>query len=189
MSKYAIKSLLFTAMCLFCAVSLFANNTVTVKSGKASVLRESAKAFLEIDYAATKVGDQTLDEYLEMRGENFVKNWPNDIAFAAKYFKDRFNKKNKGLKTAPDESTVSYKIIIHINHLNMGNSGSAFVPMASSKAGGIVMTGTVDIVDVKTNEVVCTLDVYQVKGVKHVSANVRMGLMFMELATKMCALK
>lgn len=189
MLKCTKKSVLFTAICLLCTVSLFANNTVSVKSGKSSLLKESSKAFLEVDYSATTIGDQTLAEYLEKRGENFVNNWPKDTEYAAKYFKERFNKKNKGLKIIPDESDASYKIVIHVHNLNMGNSGSTFIPYASAKAGGIVMTGTVDIVDMKTNEVVCTLDVDRVKGVKHVSATVRMGLMFMELATKICALK
>ena len=188
MPHVTLKSLC-TAICLLCTVSLFAVNSVTVKSGKSSVLKTSAKASLEVDYSATTIGDQALDEYLQARGDDYVKNWSKDTEYAAKYFKERFNKKNKGLKIAPDPSEAAYKIVIHVQNLNMGNSGSAFVPFASSKAGGIVMTGTVDIVDIQLNEVVCTLEVDQVKGVKHVSATVRMGLMFMELATKMCAIK
>ena len=188
MKKFTLKSLC-TAICLLCAVSLFAANSVTVTSGKSSALRASAKALLEVDFSAATIGDQTLDEYLQARGEDHVKNWSKDTEYAARYFKERFNKKNKGLKIVPDASETTYKIVIHVQNLNMGNSGSAFVPFASNKAGGIVMTGTIDVVDIQSNEVVCTLFADQVKGVKHVSATVRMGLMFMELATRVCAVK
>jgi len=183
------KSLLSIATCLLCAVSAFAANTVSVASGKSAVLKESSKALLEVDYSATTIENLPLDEYLQKRGEDYVKNWPKDTDYAAKYFIDRFNKKNKGLKIVSNQSEASYKIVIHVQELDMGNSGSMFIPYASAKAGGIIMIGTVDIVDIKSNEVVCTLAVDQVKGGAHVSATVRMGLMFMELATKMCAIK
>ena len=189
MSKITLKPLLSIATCLLCAVSVFAANTVSVASGKSAALRESSKALLEVDYSATTIDGQPLDEYLQKRGEDYVKNWPKDTEYAAKYFTDRFNKKNKGLKIVSDESDASCKIVIHVQKLDMGNSGSMFIPYASAKAGGVIMVGTVDIVDIKSNEVVCTLAADQIKGGAHVSTTVRMGLMFMELATKMCAIK
>jgi len=183
------KSLLSIATCLLCTVSVFAANTVSVTSGKSAALKVSSKALFEVDYSATTIEDLPLDEYLQKRGEDYVKNWAKDTDYAAKYFIDRFNKKNKGLKIVSNQSEASYKIVIHVNILDMGNSASMFIPFASAKAGGIIMTGTVDIVDIKSNEVVCSLAADQVKGGAHVSATVRMGLMFMELATKMCAIK
>ena len=187
--NFTIKSLLFIMMCLFCVVNLFAGNSVSVKSGNSSVLKESSKALLEIDYSTTKVGNETLDEYLQRRGDDFVRDWPKDKEFAATYFKERFNKKSKGLQLTTDVSTVSYKIVIHVNSLDMGNGGSAFVPFSSAKAGGVIITGTIDIIDIKTNEVVCTLNVDEVKGVGHPSETVRLGAMYFELATQICKLK
>ena len=70
------KSLLSIATCLLCAVSAFAANTVSVASGKSAVLKESSKALLEVDYSATTIENLPLDEYLQKRGEDYVKNWP-----------------------------------------------------------------------------------------------------------------
>jgi len=181
--------LLFTIICLFCTVNLFAGNPVSVKSGKSSVLKESSKALLEIDYSTTKVGTQTLDEYLKNRGDDFVRDWPRDKEVTATYFREHFNKKSKGLQVTTDAPAAFYKIVIHVNNLDMGNGGSAFVPFASAKAGGVIMIGTVDIIDLKTNEVVCSLSVDEVKGLGTPSETARLGLMYFELATQMCKLK
>ena len=182
-------TLLLTILCLFCTGNLFAGNPVSVKSGKSSVLKESSTALLEIDYSTTTVGKQTLDEYLKSRGDDFVRDWPRDKEVTATYFKERFNKKSKGLHLTTDASAASYKVLIRVNNLDMGNGGSAFVPFASAKAGGVIMTGTVDIIDLKTNEVVCSISVDEVKGLGTPSETARLGLMYFELATQICKLK
>jgi len=177
-------------LCLLSAVNVFAGNPVSVKSGDISVLKNQSNAILEIDYSNTKVDNkETLDEYLKRRGDDFVKDWPKDKETAANYFIGRFNNKNKGMQLLMEPATnANYKIVIHVNNLDMGNGGSTFNPYASPKAGGVIMTGTVDIVDMKTNKIVCTLTVDEVKGLGHVSETTRLGLMYFELATIICKL-
>lgn len=181
-----MKKVMFCLVCLFCTGALFAGNPVTVKSGDVSVLKGKNKALLEFDYSATKVGDKTLDEYLKDRGEDFVRDWPNDKIRAASYFVERFNKKNKkGMQITSDEEAAGYTVVVHVKTLDMGNGGSAFVPFSSAKAGGVIMTGTIDIVDKNTQNVVCNLYVDEVKGLGHVSEAIRIGLAYFALADKM----
>jgi len=183
------KVLLGSLLCLFCIANVIAGNPVSVKSGENSVLKNASKALLEIDYSATKVGDETLDEYLKRRGDDFVSSWPQDKATTATMFKERFNKKSKGMKLGTDATDISYKFVIHVNSLDMGNGASAALPFSSAKAGGVIMSGTIDIIDVQTNEVVCILSVDNVKGDGTFSETTRLGLMYIELATSICKLK
>jgi len=183
------KVLLFGLLCLFCTANVFAGNPVSVKSGSISVLKTPSKALLEVDYSAAKVGKETLDEYLKRRGDDFVRDWPRDKETAIQYFKARFDKKSKGMKLTTDESSASYKIVIRVKNLDMGNASGIFTPFASAKAGGVIMTGTIDIIDLATNKVVCVLNVDEVKGEGFVSETVRLGMMYNELATMICKLK
>jgi hypothetical protein len=186
------KLLLISLLCLFCSVCLLAGKPVTVKSGKASVLKTPAKALLEIDYSNTKIGKQPLEEYLKAKGDDYVRDWPSETATAASYFTSTFNKKNKGIKLTTDETSASYMILIRVKYLDMGNAGSFFVTMAvggSNKAGGVIMSGTVDIIDLKTNEVACVLYVDEIKGESYPKEDIRMGMMYSELAKRISKLK
>ena len=175
-----------------CSVNVFAGNPVSVKSGKASVLRTPAKVILEIDYSATRVGKQTLAEYHQERGEDFVRDWPREQETAASHFRNEFKKRSKGLQMTTDESVASYKMLIKVKSLDMGNAGSFFVTMAlggSRKAGGVIMVGTVEIIDLNTNAVVCTLYVDEVKGKGNPSEGTRIGLMYADLAKRISKIK
>lgn len=180
---------LFSLLCLFCTINIFAGNPVSVKSGTVAVLKSPSKALLEVDYSATKVGDQTLEEYLKGRGEDWVRDWPRDKETAISYFKATFNDKSKGMKITSDESVATHKIVIHVKTLDVGNATGIFMPFAPADAGGASMIGTVDIIDLQTNNVLCVLYVDEVKGDGTPSETIRMGMMYHELATKICKLK
>ena len=182
--------LFFSLLCLAGSISLFAGKPVTVKSGDLSVLKKSSTAFFEIDFSATKVGTQPIDEYLKGRGDDFVRDWPQDKVIAANYFYAQFNGCNKkGMQITPDDRGVDYKMVIHVKTLDMGNPAGIFVPFAPANAGGVIIDGTVDIIDMNTNAVVCTLNIDGVKGDGYPSESIRLGLAFSELASCMCKLK
>jgi hypothetical protein len=182
-----IKSLLISLLCLFGTVTLFAGNPITVKSGSISALKSPVKALFEVDWSATKVGDQTLDTYLQGRGPDWVRDWPRDKETAASYFKTRFNKKSKGMKITSDASVATHKMLIRVKNLDVGNPVSAF--FGPPKAGGVIMIGTIDIIDLATNQVLCVLYVDEVKGQGTLSETARIGMMYDVLAKKLCKLK
>jgi len=182
--------ILVSLLCLSSAVSLFAAKPLAVKSGDISVLKKKSNALLEIDYSAAKVGDKTFYEYLQGRGDDFVRDWPNDSTRVASYFTSRFNSRNKkGMQITADAANATYKIIIQVDKLDMGNGASAMLPFAPADAGGVIMSGMIDVVDIGTDEIVCTLSVNEVKGNGNVSETLRLGMMYFELATNIFYLK
>lgn len=187
-NRKIMKKLIFTLAGLLLAATTFAGNSLTLKSGDASVLSEKEDAVLVIDYSNTKVEGKTLEGYLQSRGDDFVRDWPEDAKKAKSYFVGRYNKKSKGLNVV-EGSTGKYKMIIHVADMDMGNAGSSFIPMAGAKAGGVIMNGTLEIVDAQSNKQVCEFQINKVKGVGHMSETVRIGMMYFQLATDLTKFK
>lgn len=130
---------IFAIICCFLFVTVsYADNDVGLKSGNLAVFLQQEKAELEIDYSKATVNGQTLDGYLKSRGEDFVRDWPDDAKKAREYFIVRFNKKNKNGLQITREGEAKYKIVFQISSLDMGNGGSAFVPFASPKQEGLL---------------------------------------------------
>ena len=186
---------LFGLLCfLFCGVNLFAAKLVSVKSGDISVIKKPSISLLELDFSNTKVGDETLLEYQQRHGDDYVRDWP-DAAEATRFsFMEFFNKKNKkGMQFTPVTSEASYKMVIRVNYLNMGDSFSRFIAGGvtgfSGKAGGMLMKGSIDIIDMRTNSVVCTIDIDGVKGAGNPSLQIRLQSAFNYLAENVRKLK
>lgn len=154
-------------------------NPVSLTSGSASMFSEAGTVCVVFDYDSTMVQEQTLPNYLKSRGDDFVKDWPKDKEKAESYFTIRLSKKSKLLKYTEDAAAADYKMIIHVNWLDMGNTASSFFSTASAKDGGVIMRGTIDIM--KGEEVVATFDAIDVKGTAHPSETVRLGLCYFEL--------
>ena len=184
------KSLLFGLLFLFCTVTLFAANPVTVKSGNVSVIKKPSIALLEIYFSDTRVGDETMEDYQQRRGDNFIEEWPEAVASTHLSFVKFFNRKNKkGMQLTTEAMNASYKMVININYLNMGDSFSWVIPYASKKAGGMLMKGYIDIIDMETNHVVCSLNMDGVKGVGLPHLKDRLQSMFNYLADNIYSLK
>lgn len=178
------KTILFTLMLV---VSICVKATdVKLIGGSLSVFQEQENAFLEIDYSNTIVQKQTLDEYLQSRGADYVRDWPNDKEKALQYFVVQFNKKNKkGLQVVTTPGVeCKYKMVLHVSYLDMGNGGSMFIPMASMKAGGVIMNGVLDMGEMNTGKAVCRIEAQEIKGMGHVSETVRLGMCYFEFAQR-----
>ena len=184
------KSLLLCLSGLLFTVTLFAAKPVTVVSGDVSVLKKASLALLEIDFSNAKVGDVTMEEYQNRRGTDFIIEWPDVVQSTHLAFVKFFNNKNqKGLQLTTEAIGVSYKMVINVSYLNMGDSFSGLIPYSSRKAGGALMNGFIDIVDVKTNKVVCALDVIGLKGKGYLDQKTRLRSVFEYLADNMYKLK
>ncbi|MDR0895170.1 MAG: DUF4421 domain-containing protein [Prevotellaceae bacterium] len=171
------------------ATTTYAANPVSVKFGNPSIFKQRVKAVIEFDYSNAKVGKKDLNTYLKDRGENFVRDWPQDKITAGNLFITQFNKKNKdGLQIVANTETATYKIIVHVQDLDMGNPASSFIPFSPAKSGGCIMSGIIEIMDINANNIVCSLSVNKVKGMKSVSETSRIGLMYYDLAKCVCDL-
>jgi len=179
-----MKRLLTFVVMLVSAIAMYAGNPVVVTAGNPVVFNEASQALVEVDYSKTMVKDQTLDAYLKGRGADFVRDWPDDKDKALEYFIVRFNKKNKkGMQIGRHWSDAKYKMVIIVDWMDMGNGGSAFNPWASAKAGGVIMKGRCDVIDLKAGQYVCRMDFDEVKGIGHPSETVRLGMTYFELAS------
>ena len=184
-------TLLFSFVFIMGFVGLFAQNPLTVKSGELSVLKTPSTATFEFDYSATKVGKQTLKEYLKSKGDDYVRDWPTDRDNAAKHFSYLFNDKNKKkMQFKMDDVNAEYKMKINITSIDMGNDGGVFVSSyAPRTVGGAVLTGTIEIIDLKTKGVVLTLDMGEVKGEHALTQKLRLILVYDELAKYLAKIK
>jgi hypothetical protein len=184
------KPLLLFLFCLFFTVTLFAAKPVTVESGDVSVIKKTSLALLEINFSDTKVGDVTMEEYQKRRGNDFIIEWPDVVRSTHLSFVKFFNNKNKkGLQLTTEAINVSYKLVIDVSYLNMGDSFSNLIPYSSRKAGGTLMDGYIDIIDLKTNKVVLALNVNGMKGKGYLSWQTRLRSVFEYLADNICGLK
>ena len=152
-------------------------------SGDSGVLRHSGTAYLIVDYSNAMVGGQTLDQYLASQGDDYVRDWPNDQKKIKDYFTANFNRKNKkGLTTTENQQGAPYTMIIHVQEMDMGNGGATFIPFASSKAGGVILTAVIEVLDAATGQSLLQLQAKDVKGIGSVSETTRIGMAFFELA-------
>jgi hypothetical protein len=182
--------LFLSLFCLTSVASLFAANPVTVKSGDVTVLKQSSTALLEVDFSAAKVGSQSFEEYLQNSKDKSISDLSDAKNIVETYFTARFNYLNKKkMQITTDAENAGYKIMVHVRSLDMGNDAGVFVPFAPATAGGVVINGTIDIIDMSTEKVVCTLNASDVKGSASPSIRFRIELAFQELASCICKLK
>ena len=185
--KKLLFSTLLAALLLAAGKAAAGSDPLQVVSGNLAYLNLDATALVRFDYSQTMVEDKTLDQYLQSRGDDFVRDWPSDCKKAALYFINRVNSKNKkggGIQTT-DDGPAHLMLLFHVKTLDMGNGGSTFIPMAGAKAGGVIMNGTLEIINLSTNAVVCTVNIVNIKGQGHVSETVRLGLCYFEMATQL----
>ena len=176
------KILMLTFAALLTIMSQAADH-VTLRSGNPRVFLEQATTSFVIDWDHARVtnwDDRLFPQYLKHRGNDFVRDWPQDRKKAEEYFTYRFNKKN-GYWKIKESGSTDYKMIVHIATLDVGNGASSFIPMASVKAGGAIINGTLEVRD-RANKLLCTLNIEDEKGIGHMSETVRYGLALMNLA-------
>ena len=182
MGMFSRKMLLLGLLCLFGVVTLFAAKTITLKSGDVSVVKKPALAFFEIDFSNAKVGDETMEEYQKRRGDDFIRDWPEAVKRSYVFFTKNFNKTNKKgiqLTTDKDAINVSYRFVVTVYNLNMGDGWSGLTPIHKNKAGGMLMSGSIDIIDMENNTVVCSFKFENVKGLGHIRVRDRLDYWFM----------
>ena len=186
---------------------------VTVKAGDASVLMKNAKACVEFNYSNTMVGEfpsggnrkdsedfknaQTLDAYLQQRGADYVKDWPDDHIKAELLFITAINRlSGKGgivldFTNPYEQSGTDYKILVNVDRLDMGNGAGAFVhaPMTfKTKSGGTIFQGTVEVINLSTGTAECVFDCPFVKGNPNPSETGRLQMMYHNLGTNIIKL-
>ncbi len=190
--KVVIKKTFLFIMLLFPSLPLLAAEEVNVKSGDPGfIVSEASMAILEIDYSDAVVEkEETITEYLNRRGEDWVDDWPDVQKKVKDVFVKYFNKKNKkGMKLTEDSISATYKMIINVTAIDFGSTGATMAHIAmpgvtKKKAGGASISGTVDVLDISTNEVLCSMEINNAGGYGSYSETMRLKNLVFILAKK-----
>lgn len=151
-------------------------------------LNDSGSIVLDVEYDQTKVGEATLTEYLQEKGDDYLADWPSDVETAKDKFIQKFNKKNeKGAQIRLSQAIVpaKYKMVFRLLALDMGNERTQNIPFLA-KDGGASVSGYIDVIDIESGSVVCTYAVDEVHGASYPADGVRLGLAFANVAEKIC---
>ncbi len=181
------KVTLLVTLLLMVAVSSFADKRVFVVSGNPSVLKQAGKTCIaEFDYSKTMIEGQEVMAYLQKRGQDNVKTWPEDNIRTEGEFYSKFNKENsKGTRLLPiGTTTADYKILFHVSEIDLGNTAVSVV----LGGGGCSVSGMIEIIDMQTNTTVCKIVVDHLKGISQYSEVTRRGATYHRLADRVCDL-
>ena len=146
---------------------------VTLQAGTANVIWTLTSAYFETYYSEAKVEGDTWDQWLQKKGDDYVRDWPSDKQKVDTYFMARFNSKTKkkgGLNLQNTNPNDAYRFVIHFTDIDMGSIGggvvaSVFLGGFARKSGGVnFKSGYVDIVESATGKVVCRLSFKDVRG-------------------------
>ena len=179
-----MKKVLLMALVLFSSIAAHAYTCVNFRCGDPSVLLKEAKTTFEVDWDHARVTNWEnvlWPQYLQKRGDDFVRDWPEDRKKAETYFVVQFNRKSDYLQIPMQGEPVEYRMILRIADIDVGNGGATFSPFSSAKAGGVIINGTIEIRDI-AGFLLCVLNVAEAKGVGHMSETVRIGLTLNNIA-------
>lgn len=178
------KVTLLITLLLMVAVSSFADKKVYVVSGNPGVLKQANKTCIaEFDYSKTLIEGQEVMAYLQKRGQDNVKTWPDDNKRTEGEFNIKYNKENdKGTKMlSAGTSTADYKILFHISELDLGNTAVSVV----LGGGGCTVSGMIEIIDMQSNTTVCKIAVDHLKGTSQYSEVKRRIATYTRLANRL----
>lgn len=183
-----MKRFIITLAAVLVSCMMFAQNKVTVESGKLSVLREKRTATIEFDFSDAMVGDQTLNEYLKSRGNDYLEDWPSDQEEAGEYFIKEFNRRRGiSMKIRESESVkkADYHIVVTVLYYNPGNQIAKNIPLIA-KGGATTISGYIEIFDksTKKNDCVCKIVIDEVSGASYPADATRLGFTYISIVRK-----
>ena len=185
-----MKQILFVLISL-CAIPVCAKDgdQVTLQAGTANVIWTLNSAYFETYYSEAKVEGDTWDQWLQKKGDDFVRDWPSDKQKVDTYFMTRFNKKTRkgGLNLQNTNPNDTYRFVIHFSDIDMGSIGggvvaSVFLGGFAKKSGGVnFKSGYVDVIEAATGKVLCRLSFKDVKGDSGMSMSAQLILALEDL--------
>lgn len=172
-----MKRIVLSLALVFLSAYVFAGG-IKVTSGNKSVLKESAVATLEFDYSETRW--EKKDSYKERSGEEYE----NRVRVSIDAFKNTFNtvSKENGLIIS-DSLDAKYKMVFKVKNLEQHQGGGMWGRLY------MAVTGTIDIIDLSSNNSVCTINIDKVDGNGDYTMPGKIEKAFSAVATKLVALK
>lgn len=164
--------------------------------GNPSVLSSNSDFAATSDFSEVIIeGKENINQYLQRRGEDWVKDWPGVVSDITYWFAWTLSHKNKkGLHhdMKKDNQPSPYLIVICPSALDMGSNGasiaSSIAPswsFKSNKKGGAHFTGSVVIYDTATGKVVCSFYGKDIQSDGGYNETWRLRELFNDIAKKM----
>lgn len=162
---------------------------IVVESGSLAFVKGGGTATVIYDYSDLKVAGTPLNDFLTLKDDKFRSDWEYVIVPGAEAMFTGLcsNSLNKGSFTAYTETDIEtdYKIVLHLNELDLGNISGVFNPFGGVKGGGATISGTIECVDNKTGKVICVINFNNVKGTSAYSDKDRWGVAYLYLINGM----
>ena len=172
-----MKKVLLFAFALM-AFSVSAAPALKIKSGNwLSLLNEQACAFVEFDYSNATWEEG--DSYEKFCGDTYTSRRDASVSD----FIMSFNDFSSALKMSNENNNAKYKFIFHINNLERKQGMSMWGRFY------IRVYGEIEIVDIATNETICTINVNGHAGGADFVPEDRLSKCFKSLAEKLIKLK
>jgi hypothetical protein len=141
---------------------------MTLLSGTPEFIFTSGKfACVEFDYSNALVKNLPLEDYLDSKGEDYKKDWPDIQKGAEQKFVEKFNDENKdGMLILSNVKRASYKIIVHVNNLNLRKISIAKTVLLgpAGQNGSINISAVIDIIDISNNNTLCQYQADNISG-------------------------
>lgn len=176
-----MKKVLFSLLCAFSTISAFAGDDFKLSSGDASVVAVSDMVVnVEFDYSSCQIYDMgeekffDLKDYMEFKGEDWVRDYPGELKKAEDAFVEEFNGETKKATIQAGKTDADYTFVFRLTEFSYGK---AVVIFKSHIAWG---TGEVLVRDNKSGETVATFSFEKMNGA------VAGGIAAMELRREEC---
>ena len=125
-----MKKLLFSLAAIFCSLTSFASDDVAVISGSLSELNaaEPVNVYVEWDYSNATLEEKPVDTYLQSRGAEWVRDYPDELKQAESEFNKYLTKKGKKFFNVVDsKSEAQYIITVKMGDFNYGSAALSVV--------------------------------------------------------------
>lgn len=156
---------LFLAMCLMAIVNVNAGNDFSVLEGSVLPLKDSSVRFtLTWDYSECLIEGKAVDVFLKEKGDDWVRDYPGEIAASEATFAAWYNKKSKFALITDDADVAEYDVVIKVTKFDYGSTGAS-VAMSlafgafARKAGGASLDGEMLVYKKGTKDLVARLNI------------------------------
>ena len=158
-----MKKFLFLMVALFSVITMSAKDDVTVKSGSLAEIKAAgiSKVFIVWDYSAATLEGKQVDAFLKEKGEDWVANYPQELAEAEAEFAKAVEK-SKFVNVTLEKDQAQYIITVKVKDFHYGSTGAAV--MIGFGAGDAHLSGSVEFTKNGSTETISVLDVDGVPG-------------------------
>ena len=158
-----MKKIIFLFVALISVITMSAKDDVTVKSGSLSEIKAAGSSFVYIvwDYSAATLEGKNVDAFLKEKGEDWVANYPQELAEAEAEFAKAVGK-SKFVNVTTEQDQAQYVITVKVKDFHYGSTGVSV--MIGFGAGDAHLSGSVEFTKNGSTETISVLDVDGVPG-------------------------